>query len=162
MRLLSLLLITTSALAVETWHPFGPGGGGWIEDVVAHPTHPKEVWAMTDLSGLFRSQDAGVTWRKMSADVERGVVARKQITSHNRQFATDPVDSKHMYWGVCGMIWASHDGGVSWQPVFGTAPKVGDDKTPHLGHLSGSHALPAARAPGRLDHGHRRSDLSLD
>lgn len=86
--------------AESTWQPFGPGGGGWIEDVVAHPTHPKEVWAMTDLSGLFRSQDAGVTWRKMSADVERGVVARKQITSHNRQFAIDPVDSQHMYWGV--------------------------------------------------------------
>ncbi|MEQ1748724.1 MAG: hypothetical protein ABL974_04845 [Prosthecobacter sp.] len=30
--------------------------------------------------------------------------ARKQITSHNQQFAIDPVDSKHMYWGVCGMI----------------------------------------------------------
>jgi photosystem II stability/assembly factor-like uncharacterized protein len=129
-----LALITSSALAAETWQPFGPGGGGWIEDVVAHPTNPKEVWAMTDLSGLFRSQDAGVTWRKMSADVERGVVARKQITSHNRQFAIDPVDSNHQYWGVCGMIWASHDGGARWQAVFGTAPKVGDDKTPQLGH----------------------------
>jgi hypothetical protein len=113
MRLLFLLLITTSALAVETWQPFGPGGGGWIEDVVAHPTDPKEVWAMTDLSGLFRSQDAGLTWRKMSADVERGVMARKQIVSHNRQFAIDPKEPLHMYWGTCGMIWASHDGGVT-------------------------------------------------
>lgn len=134
MRILSLLLLSTSAFAEPTWQPFGPGGGGWIEDVVAHPTNPKEVWAMTDLSGLFRSQDAGLTWRKMSADVERGVVARKQITSHNRQFAIDPLESNHMYWGVCGMIWASHDGGCTWQAAFGTAPKVGDDKTPHLGH----------------------------
>ncbi len=77
MRLLLLLFATTAAFAEPTWSPFGPGGGGWIEDVVAHPTNPKEVWAMTDLSGLFRSQDAGVTWRKMSADVERGVVAGK-------------------------------------------------------------------------------------
>jgi photosystem II stability/assembly factor-like uncharacterized protein len=134
MRLLTLLLAATTAFAEPTWHPFGPGGGGWIEDVVAHPTNPKEVWAMTDLSGLFRSQDAGLTWRKMSADVEHGVMARKQIVSHNRQFAIDPKDSKHLYWGVCGMIWASHDGGVTWQAVFGTAPKVGDDKTPQLGH----------------------------
>lgn len=126
--------MASSALAAETWQPFGPGGGGWIEDVVAHPTSPKEVWAMTDLSGLFRSQDEGITWRKMSADVERGVLGRKQITSHNRQFAIDPVDSKHMYWGVCAMIWASHDAGSTWQAVFGAAPKIGDDKTPHLGH----------------------------
>lgn len=138
MRLLPILIIcsalTTSALSSETWHPFGPGGGGWIEDVVAHPTNAKEVWAMTDLSGLFRSQDAGLTWRKMSADVERGVMARKQIVSHNRQFAIDPTEPQHMYWGTCNMIWASHDGGVSWQAAYGTAPAIGDDKTPGIGH----------------------------
>ena len=112
MKLL-LTLLASSALAAETWQPFGPGGGGWIEDVVAHPTNAKEVWAMTDLSGLFRSQDAGLTWRKMSADVERGVMSRKQIVSHNRQFAIDPKEPQHMYWGTCGMIWASRDGGVN-------------------------------------------------
>jgi photosystem II stability/assembly factor-like uncharacterized protein len=132
--LVSLICTSPLQAAQPTWQPFGPGGGGWIEDVVAHPTNPREVWAMTDLSGLFRSQDAGVTWRKMSADVERGVLARKQITSHNRQFAIDPKNPERMYWGVCGMIWASQDGGVTWRAVFGTPPQVGDDKTPHLGH----------------------------
>ena len=136
MKLILFTLITASALAAETftWHPFGPGGGGWIEDVVAHPTNPQEVWAMTDLSGLFRSQDAGLTWRKMSADVERGVMARKQIVSHNRQFAIDPKEPQHLYWGTCGMIWASHDGGEHWRAVFGNAPVVGDDQTPAIGH----------------------------
>jgi photosystem II stability/assembly factor-like uncharacterized protein len=124
MKFLLPLLLLISHLHAETWQPFAPGGGGWIEDVVAHPTNPKEVWAMTDLSGLFRSQDAGLTWRKMSADVERGVMARKQIVSHNRQFAIDPKDSKHLYWGVCSMIWASHNGGVTWQAA-GT-PQEGD------------------------------------
>ena len=134
MKFLLTLFLTVTALADSTWHPFGPGGGGWIEDVIAHPTRANEVWAMTDLSGLFRSQDAGVTWRKMSADVERGVVARKQIASHNRQFAIDPQEPRHMYWGVCGMIWASHDGGASWQAVYGTPPAPGDDKRTGLGH----------------------------
>ncbi|MBX7106823.1 MAG: hypothetical protein K1X57_22295 [Gemmataceae bacterium] len=129
------LIVASPTSAVDSiWHLFGPGGGGWIEDVVAHPTNPQEVWAMTDLSGLFRSRDAGVTWRKMSADVERGVPARKQIISHKRQFAIDPQEPRLLYWGVCGMIWASHDGGVTWQAVFGVPPKVGDDKTPQLGH----------------------------
>lgn len=135
MRILPILFFFVSApLLAEVWHPFGPGGGGWIEDVVAHPTNPQEVWAMTDLSGLFRSQDAGVTWRKMSTDVERGVVARKQIFSHNRQFAIDPKEPQHMYWGVCTMIWASKDGGVTWQAVYGTAPAPGDDRGTGLGH----------------------------
>jgi len=84
------VVLSASTLADPIWHPFGPGGGGWIEDVVAHPTNSKEVWAMTDLSGLFRSQDAGLIWRKMSADVERGVMARKQIASRGRQLAHVP------------------------------------------------------------------------
>lgn len=129
-----LTILSSNSEAAEVWQPFGPGGGGWIEDVVAHPTNPQEVWAMTDLSGLFRSQDAGLTWRKMSADVERGVMARKQIVSHNRQFAIDPKEPRHLYWGTCGMIWASHDGGESWQAAFGKPPAVGDDRTPGLGH----------------------------
>ncbi|QDS91801.1 Xyloglucanase precursor [Roseimaritima multifibrata] len=122
------------AAAPPVWQPFGPGGGGWIEDVVSHPTNPQEVWAMTDLSGLFRSQDAGVTWRKMSSDVERGVVARKQIVSHNRQFAIDPTEPNRMYWGVCGMIWSSQDGGVSWQASYGNPPAPGNDKRTGVGH----------------------------
>ncbi|MCX7827109.1 MAG: hypothetical protein N2689_16385, partial [Verrucomicrobiae bacterium] len=43
--------VTTGATEV-VWQPFGPSGGGWIEDVVAHPANPAEVWAMTDISGL--------------------------------------------------------------------------------------------------------------
>jgi len=150
MRFFAVFLLTSFLHAeTSTWQPFGPGGGGWIEDVVAHPTDPQEVWAMTDLSGLFRSQDAGLTWRKMSADVERGVLARKQIVSHNRQFAMDPKEPRHMYWGTCGMIWASHDGGVSWQAVFGKAPAAGDDQTPAIGHAI---AVSATGAVYALDH----------
>ena len=129
-----ILLLSSNVMAESTWSPFGPGGGGWIEDVVAHPTNPNEVWAKTDLSGLFRSQDAGVTWQKMSAAVERGVMSRKQIVSHNRQFAIDPNEPQHLYWGVCNMIWASHDGGLTWKAVYGKPPAIGDDKTPGIGH----------------------------
>jgi len=115
MRNLLALLFVSTALAGPTWDPFGPGEGGWIEDVVAHATNPKEVWAMTDLSGLFRSQDAGLTWRKMSAGVERGVVARKQIVLRTMRTICDrSEDPRNMYWGACNMIWASHDGGVIW------------------------------------------------
>jgi photosystem II stability/assembly factor-like uncharacterized protein len=115
------------------WEHFGPGGGGWIEDVVEHPTNPLELWCMTDLSGLYQSTDAGITWRKRSGPVERGILARKMIASHNRQFCIDPNDPRHMYWGVAQMIWASHDGGETWSAVYGDAPTFGDDKTPHLG-----------------------------
>ncbi|MDI1311836.1 hypothetical protein [Prosthecobacter sp.] len=150
MRFLFLFLLTSLLKAENsTWHPFGPGGGGWIEDVVAHPTNPQEVWAMTDLSGLFRSQDAGLTWRKMSADVERGVMARKQIASRGRQFAIDPKNPQHLYWGTCNMIWASHDGGVKWQAVYGKPPAIGDDKTPGIGHTI---AVSADGSVHALDH----------
>lgn len=57
---MKLFLLTTTAFAESIWQPFGPGGGGWIEDVVAHPTTPKEVWAMTDQSALSRSKDAAL------------------------------------------------------------------------------------------------------
>ena len=93
-QLIALIILFTSAvlptgaMADATWHPFGPGGGGWIEDVV----------------------------------------------SHNRQFAIDPRDPQHLYWGVCNMILASHDGGMKWQAVYGKRPAIGDDQTPGIGH----------------------------
>lgn len=132
-----LLLILCAAGAVgaageggETprWESFGPSGGGWIEDVVAHPTDPNEAWCMTDLTGLFRSRDAGKSWVKKTAAIEHAILARKQITSCNRAFAIDPRDPRHMYWGVYGMVWASHDGGETWEKVLGTIPEFGDEK----------------------------------
>jgi len=110
------------------WEGFGPSGGGWIEDVVAHPTNPNEAWCLTDLSGLFRTRDGGRTWVKMSAAIEHALLARKQITSFNRCFAIDPRDPQHMYWGVYGMVWASHDGGETWERAFGEVPAFGDDR----------------------------------
>ena len=106
------------------WKPFGPGGGGWIEDVVAHPTNPKEAWCTTDLTGLFQTRDGGETWHKRAVEVEFAVMARKQIPSANRQFAIDPKDPRHMYWGVVGMVWASHDGGESWCDARRTTPSA--------------------------------------
>ena len=71
-------VVSTSVMADSTWQPSGPSGGGWIEDVVPHPTNLQEVWAMTDLSRLFRSQDAGVMWRQpMGVKPARGIASRR-------------------------------------------------------------------------------------
>lgn len=76
-------------------------------------------------------------------------VSEKADRLDNRQFAIDPKEPLHMYWGTCGMIWASQDGGEHWQPVFGKAPAVGDDQTPAIGHAI---AVSASGAVYALDH----------
>lgn len=142
------------------WEPVGPSGGGWIEDVVAHPTRPEEVWCMTDLTGLFRSRDRGLTWAKKTAAVEQAILARKQIASHNRQFAIDPREPQHLYWGVADMVWASHDGGETWEKSWGQLPPFGDEAslkrpiTVSVGPRGAVFTLDAALAlRASLDHG---------
>ncbi len=129
----ALLLFRVNAVLGDTggkplWEGFGPGGGGWIEGVLTHPTNPLEAWCVTDITGLFQTLDGGLTWREKGASVEHKMMARKQITSFNRVLAIDPKEPRHIYWGTSNMVWASRDGGETWEPAYGSPPAFGDAK----------------------------------
>lgn len=97
--------------APSRWKPIGP----WIGDVQAlavDPKNPQNIFAGVRNGGVFRSTDAGATW-KASADMANTDV---------RRVAVDPSDPKHVLAGTDGGgLWASRDGGVTfrWQGLGG-------------------------------------------
>lgn len=102
---------TAKPAAPSRWKAIGP----WIGDVQAiavDPTNPRNVFAGARNGGVFRSTDAGVTW-KASADMRNTDV---------RRVAVDPSNPKHVLAGTDrGGLWASRDGGVTftWQGIGG-------------------------------------------
>ena len=101
----------TKPAVPSRWTPIGP----WIGDVqtlAVDPANPRNVYAGTRNGGVFRSTDAGATW-KASADMANTDV---------RRVAVDPTNPKHVLAGTDrGGLWASRDGGVtfSWQGLGG-------------------------------------------
>ena len=45
------------------WHSCVIGGGGYLIDTLIAPSDPKRMYLHGDMDGLFRSDDAGNTWR---------------------------------------------------------------------------------------------------
>jgi photosystem II stability/assembly factor-like uncharacterized protein len=99
-------------LAVPSrWKPIGPWIGS-VQTLAVDPTNPRNVFAGVSNGGVFRSTDAGATW-KASADMRNTDV---------RRVAVDPSNPKHVLAGTNdGGLWASRDGGVTfrWQGLGG-------------------------------------------
>lgn len=80
--------------------------------VVIDPKQPERVYA-AGTSGLYRSDDAGQTWRPMSQGLPSdGVTA----------LALDPRSPDRLYAAMGnGTLWLSTDGATSWRALPGGA-----------------------------------------
>lgn len=76
--------------------------------VLSDPTEPKRVYALGD-SGLYRSDDAGESWKPASQGLpEAGVVA----------LALDPQQPARLYAATsAGAIYLTDDGARSWRTL---------------------------------------------
>lgn len=115
---------------------------------------PGALWLGTIPGGLFRSDDAGQTWRLIRSLWDEP--SRKEWFGGGYDFAgihsviVDPRDSRRVTVGVsCGGVWVSRDRGESWKcqstGMFATyaPPQRRDDpviQDPH--RLSACHAAP--------------------
>lgn len=121
-----LLLITLNSFGQSDWETIGQGGGGNIVDVVCHPEDPNIVWVVTDLTGIFRSTDGGVTYDRMSGSIERDEQLFEWIRGIDHELVYDPSDPNIMYWAMDGGIYTepglykSIDGGNSWFKIPGS------------------------------------------
>ncbi|MEO6892930.1 MAG: hypothetical protein ABI324_28440 [Ktedonobacteraceae bacterium] len=137
--------------AGKTWEPVGSGIGS--AEVMAVAVSPVErvgiygvVWAGTEPSALFRSEDGGDTWveRTSLQDVPSRTALPwsfppRPHTHHVRWIEPDPVDPARLFVAIeQGGVMVSRDYGVTWE----------DHKIEAQidGHSLASHK----RAPGRV------------
>jgi photosystem II stability/assembly factor-like uncharacterized protein len=87
--------------------------------VAVSPSNPRRVYASVEApdsagqtrGGIFRSDDAGATWRRVSADQKWQVRAW-----YYSAITTDPTDENTVYVLNLG-TWRSVDGGVTWTRI---------------------------------------------
>ena len=95
--------------------------GGFVPDIVFHPSNSCEVWASADdMGGIYKSTDCGTNWNR--------VTTPKNFSTYNLTF--DPNNSSVMYapshfgWGML----KSSNGGTSWSLSQAGLPSVGTAK----------------------------------
>ena len=100
--------------------------GGYVPDIVFHPSNSCEVWASADdMGGIYKSTDCGANWTRITT-------TPKNFSTYSLTF--DPNNASNLYapshfgWGML----KSTNGGTSWSlsqaglPSTGTAKHVYD------------------------------------
>jgi photosystem II stability/assembly factor-like uncharacterized protein len=105
-----------------TWHLIdSPMDGLQIWSVAVHPANPDIIFAGTKPPGIFRSQDGGAHWEKLSPGIaERCFAGAPKVTN----IVCDPRDSRTVWAGVeIDGVYRSRDGGDTWTHL----PPLGND-----------------------------------
>ncbi len=108
------------------WVILGQGGGGALVEAVTHPTDSNIVWVVTDLTGIFKSTDGGLTYTRKGGQVERSEMFFEWMRGMGHELVYDPSDPNIMYWAVDGGIYTtpglykSTDGGDNWFKIPGS------------------------------------------
>jgi hypothetical protein len=99
---------TIHAADTIKWKNLGPGGGGNMVAIAINPLDPNIILTGSDVGGIYRSGDGGLTWslRNAPALVRPAISARYYMPA----FGFDPVDPNIVYSGPHKSI----DGGLTW------------------------------------------------
>ena len=115
--LIFVLTFTINTLLAQTWKPLPMYGGGFITDVVLHPTDPSVIVGVCDVGGIFISQNDCQTWTSHTANVPKTDFKN----FHVRSFAFDPNTPNTQYYvsgdapyNSTGKIWKTTNNGSSW------------------------------------------------
>jgi photosystem II stability/assembly factor-like uncharacterized protein len=119
---------------LDQWRIIGPGGGGTFYGLAVSPHDPNLVFANTDMTECYVSENGGRTWR--------------QINLRNRcSVLFDPKSPNRVY-AMAGMagLWRSDDRGRSWNLVFPQGdgvPIYMDDEAEVVVHAQGYYGITA-------------------
>ena len=65
----------------QTWSPLSMYGGGYIIDVVPHPTDANTLYAVCDVAGVFKTTDGCQTWQNATANIPKTTTNNFQTRS---------------------------------------------------------------------------------
>ncbi len=103
---IATVIITTHPAKAQNWESLNPGAGGQIQDVVLDPHHDNHAFVLSDVEGLYQTQDGGSSWIYSS----RGLAGTNTLS-----LAYDPTNADRIYLGTTIGLHVSTDGGHSWQ-----------------------------------------------
>jgi photosystem II stability/assembly factor-like uncharacterized protein len=122
---LSKGMLEAAGISRADWKFIGPGNiGGRIRSIVVHPGNPDTLWIGSVSGGIWKTTDAGLTWKP--ADDFMGNLAVSTM-------AIDPTDLQILYAGtgegflnadaIRGYgVFKSLDGGITWTHLKSTTP----------------------------------------
>jgi len=102
----SKYIISRSTNGGDSWQDVSAGIAAKVFDLAVDPNNPSQIYAATEW-GVYRSSDAGQTWRGSSN------------YSYAYGLAVDPANSYVIYAGYQKRIYKSTDGGVTWTAIEG-------------------------------------------
>jgi hypothetical protein len=118
-RWIFILVLLSLAAAAPVSAGWSPLGGPVDPVIILHLDldRPELLYARVILyeqqAFLWRSEDAGTTWRNLQAGLQRPIST----------LAIDPTDPKVIWvWTVGGELWRSGDAGDTWSRRFATPP----------------------------------------
>ncbi|AHF94436.1 hypothetical protein OPIT5_15910 [Opitutaceae bacterium TAV5] len=153
----AILLGATAAAAPDTraipemprygqWQSAYIGGGGWLQEIILCPSDPNRVYSYVDISGMFRSDDGGNTWRMI-----HGGLPKRRADFDTRSMHVDPRNADILLAALSGRmqketVYRSNDGGNTWKTVITGAPFWGNI----LGRFDGPLIVHQPDAPDNL------------
>jgi photosystem II stability/assembly factor-like uncharacterized protein len=116
--LLAFALLLPRAAVAETWVPVGGPTGGDARELAADPRDPRVVYLGTSDGLLYRSDDAGASWRRLAPGFPLRGMSLDEI-------AVSPTGDVYVgYWEVAGIgggVAKSTDGGRTFVLLGGIA-----------------------------------------
>ena len=121
---------TWSELDGLTRHPtrsqWFPGNGGMcLHTILPDPSNPQRLWVAASAIGVFRTDDAGATWRTCNRGlplVPTGLPVETEVSRCVHKMVLDPGKPGVLYQQFHGGVFRSDDAGESWNPIAAGLP----------------------------------------
>jgi photosystem II stability/assembly factor-like uncharacterized protein len=116
----------------KTWERLGfPQRGAVVWSLAFHPTRPEVMYAGTAPVAIYRSEDGGDNWRKLSAESPEHCFMGAAFPTRTTRIALDPARPDDIYAAleVSGVI-RSTDGGETWTDL--SRPLIKLSEQPNL------------------------------